>query len=144
MKKIINGKLYNTDTAQAIHTIFGAESQSDLCYYEETLYKKRTGEYFLYGEGGPNSKYGRRIDSNSWGYGYGFSPISYGRAKQWAEDHMDADAFMKEFGPVSEDDGRVSINLSLSASVAETIRREAAQNGISVSECISKKFSHSV
>lgn len=140
MKKIINGKLYNTETAQEVSSYSTNDSWRDFSHVEETLYKKRTGEYFLFGEGGPASKYARRVESNSWGSGSTIIPLSYDDAKQWAEDHMDADDYMKEFGPVTEDDSRVSLNLSLPVSIVETIRREAKQKGISVSEYVASKF----
>lgn len=140
MKKIINGKLYNTETAQEVASYSTNDSWRDFSHVEETLYKKRTGEYFLFGEGGPASKYARRVESNSWSSGSSIIPLSYDDAKQWAEDHLDADDYMKEFGPVAEDDSRVSLNLSLPVSVVETIRREAKQKGISVSEYVASKF----
>lgn len=140
MKKIINGKLYNTETAQEVSSYSTNDSWRDFSHVEETLYKKRTGEYFLFGEGGPASKYARRVESNSWSSGSAIIPLSYDDAKQWAEDHMDADDYMKEFGPVTEDDSRVSLNLSLPVSIVETIRREAKQKGISVSEYVASKF----
>lgn len=56
MKKTIGRKVYNTDTATLIKTnavsYFG-----DPAGYEETLYKTPKGEYFVYGVGGPESKY---------------------------------------------------------------------------------------
>ena len=66
MKKIINGKLYDTDTAKEMGTGCASCSPRDFHYYSETLYRKRTGEYFLYGEGGPASRYAERVDNNMW------------------------------------------------------------------------------
>ena len=50
MRKIINKKMYNTNTAVEIASCSNDASTSDFDYYEETLYKKKTGEFFLYGE----------------------------------------------------------------------------------------------
>ncbi len=56
MKKTINRKVYNTETAALIknktYSFFG-----DPAGYEETLYKTAKGEYFVYGIGGAESKY---------------------------------------------------------------------------------------
>jgi len=56
MKKTINKKVYNTDTATAVKTntvsYFG-----DPAGYEETLYKTKKGDFFVYGVGGAESKY---------------------------------------------------------------------------------------
>ena len=46
MKKIINGKKYDTDTAEQIGYDNNGLLCSDLSYIEETLYKKKTGEFF--------------------------------------------------------------------------------------------------
>ena len=56
MKKIICKKLYDTDSAELI------EKKTHLEYgnpkgYEEALYKTRDGRYFLYTNGGGESKY---------------------------------------------------------------------------------------
>lgn len=56
MKKTIARKVYNTDTATEIkrntYSYFG-----DPAGYEEVLYKTAKGAYFVYGVGGPESKY---------------------------------------------------------------------------------------
>ena len=56
MKKIINRKTYNTDTAEKLgHLCQG--SFGDPAGYEEMLFKTKTGNFFLYGAGGAESKY---------------------------------------------------------------------------------------
>ena len=56
MKKIIKKKTYNTDTANLEgHFCFGMYGQED--GYEEKLFKTKKGDWFLYGNGGPESKY---------------------------------------------------------------------------------------
>jgi len=138
MKKIINGKLYDTETAKLIasRSSGGSGSFSD---WSECLYKKRTGEYFLHGEGGPMTKYSRQCGDNSWGWGERITPLSYDEAVEFAEKAMTADEYMAEFGPVSEGE-RVTLSVSLDAAVADRIRKAAAAAGISVSECIASKF----
>ena len=46
MKKYINGKVYDTETAQLIGTYANGGNWRDFSHYEETLYRKRTGEFF--------------------------------------------------------------------------------------------------
>ncbi len=48
MKKIINGKRYDTETAKLIGSD-GYSNPSDFNYWSEDLYQKKTGEFFLYG-----------------------------------------------------------------------------------------------
>ena len=59
MKKIIKGKVYDTDTAQKVAEYSNNYPRSDLHFYEEELYRKKTGEFFLYGSGNAASKYSR-------------------------------------------------------------------------------------
>ena len=47
MKKIINGRLYDTGTAKEIGCYENGYGAGDFRYYYESLYRKRTGEYFL-------------------------------------------------------------------------------------------------
>lgn len=101
MKKIIDGKLYNTETAKKIATWSNTYGHGDFKYCEETLFKKKTGEYFLYGEGGALSKYARSCGNNSCG-GNEFIPLSENEAKEWMEIHADADDYIAEFGEVEE------------------------------------------
>lgn len=101
MKRIIEGKMYNTDTARAIAS--DSESYpSDFNYCCETLYLKRTGEYFLDGEGGPMSKYARGNGDGSCGFGDAITPLSKAQAKKWMEQHASADKYIEIFGEVAE------------------------------------------
>ncbi|MDR1003366.1 MAG: hypothetical protein LBL82_08910 [Oscillospiraceae bacterium] len=56
MKKVINKKTYNTETATEVKrntvSFFG-----DPLGYEEVLYKTAKGDFFVYGVGGEESKY---------------------------------------------------------------------------------------
>ena len=54
-KKIINGKMYNTDTTQVIGTQDNGYTRGDFYFEEQTLHKKKTGEYFVYAHGGAYS-----------------------------------------------------------------------------------------
>ena len=58
MKKQINGKSYNTESANKLARIDSGHSPSDFEYWEETLYRTKTGNFFLYGWGRGNSRYG--------------------------------------------------------------------------------------
>ena len=48
MKKIINGKVYDTSTAERVGGWNNNCSTSDFGYCSEDLYRKRTGEFFLF------------------------------------------------------------------------------------------------
>ena len=102
MKKIIDGKKYNTETAVEIARNGNGLSTSDSRWFEESLYKKRTGEFFLCGEGGPLSRYADTYPGGGWTYGERIIPISLEEAMTWAESVMDVDDYEAEFGEVEE------------------------------------------
>lgn len=135
MKKIINNKVYDTTTAREI----GSNSYSnprDLNFWSETLYCKRTGEYFVHGEGGPASRYAERIEQNSWSGGEKIIPVSYENARKWAEENLTADEYESEFGAVTEDDTAETVNVSMPAALIAKLRRKAQEEGVSVSRLI--------
>ena len=133
MRKIINNKVYDTATATWIGLSDNGYECNALSYSGETLYRKRTGEYFLHGEGGPLTSYAVRTGSNNWSGSERITPISYYAARQWAVEHLSAEAYETEFGEVTEDDSQVTITLSLRADTAEALRRAAAKAGQSMS-----------
>ena len=87
MRKIINGKAYDTHTAAYCGT---AEywSGGDFENFEENLYRKKTGEFYIHGWTALSGSYIR--------------PISVPEAKAWAEEYMEADEYEAIFGPVDE------------------------------------------
>ena len=136
MKKIINNKRYDTETARKIGEDSSGGSSSDFGFWNETLYCKRTGEYFLMGEGGARSRYAKNYGGGTWGWGEEIIPMTYDKARLWAEHHLDADDYEKEFGEVAEDDSTETVTISLPASTIAKIRRKAQEAGTSVSGII--------
>ena len=135
MKRVIKGKLYNTDTAKEC----GQHSYSkrgDFHYFSETLYQKKSGEFFLHGEGGAASKYAKSCGQNEWCGDETIIPMTYAEAAQWAEHHLTGDEYEDVFGEVSEDDTLVRMNISMSAAEADIIKKAAAKAGMTVSAYI--------
>ena len=94
MKKIIAGKLYDTDTAKAVSN---------------------------------------RIDRGYRGVEDAIEPLTYEEAREWAEEHLDADQYQSLFGLIDEEDNtRVPLSLSISAAAIEKARRAAAQQKITL------------
>lgn len=90
MKKIIKGKLYNTETAKEIGKCDADCGRSDFRYFKESLYKKKTGEFFLAGEGHGMTKYASCY-GGACGWGSEIFPLELEEAKQWVEKYMTAD-----------------------------------------------------
>ena len=141
MKRIIKGKVYDTDTAKLIAEASASCAHSDFGYWEEELYQKKTGEYFLHGAGGPASKYARHVEINSWSGGQQIIPLTYEAAREWAEKELGANEYISIFGDPGEgDDGSEIMTISIPKAVAKKIRQEASQNGASISSTIASKF----
>lgn len=141
MKKIINGKRYDTDTAKECGTAYSKLGRRDFGYWEETLYQKRTGEFFLYGEGGPASRYAVSVGQNSWSGGEKIIPLSVENSMKWAEEHLEADEYERIFGEVTEDESKKVVTYSLPVSTIEKVKRIAAEQGISLSEVVERAIS---
>ena len=101
MKKIINGKLYNTQTAKEVGQYWNGYGAGDFHHICETLYLKKTGEYFLHGEGGAMTHYSEAC-AGGWTGGSIIIPYTEEQAKEWVVEHMDADDYMELFGEVEE------------------------------------------
>lgn len=140
MIKIINNRRYDTEKATQVGIWSNDRSYRDFSHCSETLYRKRTGEYFIYGEGGPQSKYARAVDQNSWRGGEDITPLTVEEARRWAEEHLSADAYEAEFGEVAEDDSRTVLSITMAASLAERLRREAAKAEMTLSAYIESRL----
>ena len=131
MKKIINGKVYDTEKAKKVASWYSSYARNDFHYYEEELYKKKTGEFFLYGEGNAASPYSRSCGQNEWCGSEKIVPLTFKEAQEWAEKHLDGDDYCDIFGEPDEDAEDVTLGIAVSAEAAAKLRRSAAENGIS-------------
>lgn len=138
MKKIINGKRYDTETAKEVACASSYEGRTDFHWWEETLYRKQTGEFFIYGEGGPASRYAEPCGQNSWTEGSRLMPVSLEKAQKWAEEHLDADEYEEIFGEVEETGEKRTVTFSLPESAIERIARLATEQGCTKSEVIER------
>ena len=130
MKKIINGKVYDTETAKKVASWYSSYARNDFHYYEEELYQKKTGEFFLYGEGNAASPYSRSCGQNELCGGERIEPLTYKEAQEWAEKHLDGDEYCAIFGEPDESGEAVTLGLNVSAAAAAKLKTEAAKLGI--------------
>ena len=96
MKRVIDGKLYDTDTAEMIDSD-GYDNDDDFNACYEELYKTKSGRFFLMGTGyrrpycvvnpGGGCSYGRKIVA-----------IEQEEAQRWMEDHSSAATYAQVFG----------------------------------------------
>lgn len=98
MKKIIGGKLYDTQTAVCVGSYETGGSCRDFHYFEENLYRTPKGTYFVAGSGGPMTHYSRAVGQNEWSGGSDIRALTREEAFEWAEQHLDSDDVQAEFG----------------------------------------------
>lgn len=142
MKKVINGSLYNTETAQCLGCVEPAGyDQRAFDYFRETLYRTKAGKYFLHGEGHGNSRYGE-WHGNTGGWGEKIMPLTVDEAKEWAEENLTGEEYIKAFGePEEAAENKVTLNLSVSLELKAKLQRLKEQTGKSISQIIEEKFS---
>lgn len=127
MHKVINGKKYNTDTAKLLGTWCAECGSTDYKYFEEYLYRTKSGNFFIYGEGGPDSPYRQQIEYCTWTGGESIIPISFEQAQRWAEKHLDGDEYEAIFGDVEDD--AADATLTISAGALKRLRKIQSQSG---------------
>lgn len=140
MNKVIKGKRYDTNTAKAVVTYSADCPASDFSYYRETLYQKRTGEFFLHGRGNSASKYAESCGQNSWMSGEEIVPITTAKAQEWVEKHFDADIYEKIFGKVEEE--KTALKLSLDTTTVADLKRIAVAKNMTASELVARLIEH--
>jgi len=85
MKRIIDGKRYDTDTAKEVANWSNGLGYSDFSHCIEELYRTKNGNYFLHGEGGPKSSYAKSCGNNSWGGSCNIIAMTPAAALNWLE-----------------------------------------------------------
>lgn len=102
MRRIMGGKLYNTESAKRLGFWSNGLGYRDFQHCEETLYRTKSGQYFIHGAGGPMSRYAKSAGQNQWTGGEHIEPVNEEAAKAWAEEKLSADEYISVFGGVEE------------------------------------------
>jgi len=102
MVKVIDGKRYNCDTATEVAHYWNGLSSSDFNNLSETLYITQKGNFFLYGSGGPMTKYAIHCGNNISG-GSDIIPLTKEEAFKWCENRAMTEAIEKYFSDMIED-----------------------------------------
>lgn len=146
MRKVINGRTYNTETSKLIGSWDNGIYGSDFRRCEEDLYKNTKGAYFLVGEGGPMSKYSITHGNTTSGNAE-LIPMTATEAQEWAEEHLDADEYEAEFG-VQEEAApsdlttRERVNLTLDSELMTRLRKHSVDTGVPMSKMVDKAITY--
>lgn len=123
MRKVIKGKLYDTDKASQVAYWSNGWGGND--YRNATLYRKRTGEYFLHRQHG------------EYGGSESIEPLSYDDAQTWMESHADADEYEAEFG-MPDEGAEHDLHVIISETAWQSLSRSAASDGVTVRAVIER------
>ena len=126
MKKIIRGRKYDTETARKVGCKTEQTQYGDVDY---ALYRKRTGEYFVHAE------FSYMLDDGNPDY---IKPLSADEANEWAQEHLNADAYEAEFGEIVDDDETISASINLPRKTYDKLRRLAVEAGEPMSKYMTK------
>lgn len=138
MKKIISQRRYNTDGATLIGKYDNHVSPRDIDYFEERLYRKINGEFFIHGIGGAATRYASSDGDNHWTAGEKLVPISTVEAMDWVEAHLTAEDYERTFGAIEdgEDGAMVKVSIRIPIASAERLRRRAMGDGTTTQQLL--------
>lgn len=102
MKKVIDGKMYNTETAEMLAEYWNGLGNSDYYHFNEGLFRTKKGNYFLYGEGGPASKWASKSGKYS-NEGSDIVEFSRDEAMEWLSTNGFPDVIEREFPDLLEE-----------------------------------------
>lgn len=133
MQRRIKTQMYDTNTARLIGEYINHINDETV---HETLYKKRTGEYFLYIKP-------EKSDNNVFSIQESIQPISYAKAKEWFKKANKTDknlatddVYNYEFGITTKIEEREMTTIKLSRLAKRKLERMSIKQGISQSEII--------
>lgn len=140
MKKVIDGKMYNTETAKKLGE-FDNGRYGDHDYMEEALYLTKSGAYFLYGTGGAMSKYAEASSNSNWTGGSIIQSMSLSAAKEWAEKNLTGDEYEDIFGEIEEDgDEKEQLKAYVSPTCKRILNNIKQETGKTIGQIIEEKF----
>ena len=142
MRKVIEGRTYNTGTSKCIGEHWNGYGTNDFKHCSERLYKNTKGAYFLHGQGGAMSSYATS-HGNSWGWGEQIIPMTIDEAREWAEEHLEADEYEAEFGQPEEASPpdlttRERVNLTIDSELMKAFRLMSQDTDIPMARLIDK------
>lgn len=141
MKK--SDKFYSIDKAEPLVTVektfgkkYGENPDDD---WTETLYRKSSGEFFVYGQGGKNTPFS--VDENGEsvaGSRYEvWMDFNYNKARNWV--HTNCPEKQEEVFMSEVNDGKKSVTtMTLSAKARLNLKRKSSEQGVSISQLVCK------
>lgn len=122
MKRVVNGRVCDTSTACVLGDWWNGAS--GINYFMRTLYRSRSGVYFIHSEGGANTICSVPRGDDGFCPGESIEVLSFEAAKNWAKDHLSEAAYNHAFPELlSEADASV-LKVRLSAEAFAKLKRQ--------------------
>ena len=104
MKRIIDGKRYDTETAECLADISRCGDRGNFRWDDTYLYRTKNGRYFIAGEGNAASRWAHRYDDGMRGPGSGIAAIDADEARELLEgEHSkEAQVALEKYFPIEE------------------------------------------
>lgn len=85
MRKVIDGKVFDTDTAKWVCNLHCPLVCTDFAWHDTALYRSPKGRFFLAGEGGAMSMWSQPVGNNGRGGGHGMRLVGDDEAREIME-----------------------------------------------------------
>lgn len=136
MRQIIKSKVYDTNTAKKMGTFRDLEGSGDFDYYEVSLYRKKTGEFFLHTWSEPKSQYCEITGCSNWAR---IIPLTYDEAQKWAETALTEEQYKNIFfGAVDEDTEMEALTVQLPTAIVIQLRRRTDKSGQLIKKAVAE------
>jgi|SRR5215472_2324909 len=98
MKRIIDGKRYDTDTAEHVAEVGNDYNRSDFRWEVSNVYTTKRAAWFIAGKGGPMSRWARKVEGGgTWTDGEGLEVLTQDEARELLEQHNAIEALEQYF-----------------------------------------------
>lgn len=133
MIKQIRGRKYDTERATVVGTVRPmASDMHEVQHIEKTLYRKRTGEYFLY-------SVKKDVENNGSSPAWNIEPMTPLEAERWAKKNFKKEDFIVAFPPEGEGSGaRVTTSISLKRENYEKVKELAMRANMPLSKFLDR------
>lgn len=143
MRKLIQGKAFDTSTAEQLGMWDNSMPRNDFSHCTEILYRTKNGAFFIHGESGPAGKYRETRGQNQWSGGEDIQPMTSSESREWAEGHLSAKEYETIFGEAEEageqeQKAREQVTFSLDQCLMIRLRQHAKETGVPMSRMLDR------
>ena len=124
MRRLIDNKWYDTESARLVGANCNGSRGDD--YFRESLFRKRGGAFFLERQIGQTEDCFAHSDK--------LYPMSYDKAREWAETHLPPETFAVEFSGGGA--AKKTLQVRITPRAKALALREAARRGVSLSQYV--------